>query len=301
MDSLASRLGEIKMNERDKEELKKYWVRHPDAKEHLTMTVDAVVICPSFDEREDGTYQQNDEFSFRVLLVKRGRWPEEGKWALPGGFVKNQETCENAARRELKEETGLGLKLLMPIGLFDDPGRDIRGWIVSQSYVKVVQRAGESVKGGSDAADAKWFRVVAPVVKNGKMILSFYEDASLSFSVVARYEEGQFGTSHVTQVEENDLAFDHGKIIATAILKLLACDPLKLAPYFLPEKFTLPQFIEVYQYLTMKAIPNSERPNFGRSLTKTKHPLLSETGEKEKLPEGVGHPPAKLYRLNIQG
>lgn len=59
------------MTERDRAELKKYWERYPDTKDHLTMTVDTVVICPSFDERRDATYQQNDEFSFRILLIKR--------------------------------------------------------------------------------------------------------------------------------------------------------------------------------------------------------------------------------------
>ena len=289
----------VKMTERDRAELKKYWERYPDTKDHLTMTVDTVVICPSFDERRDATYQQNDEFSFRILLVKRGRWPEEGKWALPGGFVKKNETCADAACRELKEEAGLGLRIQMPIGLFDEPGRDIRGWIASQSYVKIMQpQEGESVKGGSDADEAKWFRVISPIAKNGKMILSFYDEDELVFSVVAHYEEGQFGTSRVTDVEENVLAFDHGKIIASALLKLLACDPLKLVPYFLPERFTLPQFMEVYQYLTMKEIPETEKPNFRRGLTQKKNPLLVATGEKEELPDGIGHPPAMLYRLN---
>jgi len=286
------------MTKRDEEMLKAYLdKRHTD--KYPALTVDAVVIKPSFDERKDGSYQQNNEFSFRLLLIKRGAWPEEGKWAIPGGFVKGRETCEHAVSRELKEDTNLDLRLLMPVGVFDESGRDIRQWIVSHAYVTVIRPCeGEQVQGGSDAAEAKWFRVVAPIIKNGKMILPFHDENGLSFSVVAEYESGEFGTSKVTKVASNDLAFDHGKIIATALLKLLSCDPMKLVPYFLPTEFTIPQFVEVYQYLTLKDIPVAELPNFRRALTQKKHPLLVETGKREVLPEGVGHPPARLYRLN---
>lgn len=286
------------MTKEEKKLVEAYQAKYGTDK-HPAFTVDAVVICPSFDERDNGTYQQNDVFSFRVLLIRKGQWPEEGKWALPGGFVRKGEICSKAAERELREETGLDLQLMMPIGVFDDPGRDIRGWIVSQAYLKVMRpRDGVEVKGGSDAAEAQWFRVVNPEVKNGRMMLPLHNNKGKVFTIEAKYKDGDFGTSNVTEVLKGGLAFDHDKIIATAVLRLFSCDPMKLVSYFLPENFTIPQFVEVYQYLARKELTYAELPNFRRQLTKKKNPMLVSTGKREKLHSGVGHPPAMLYRFN---
>ena len=91
-----------------------------------------------------------------VLLIKRARPPFEGKWALPGGFVDVDETVENAARRELVEETGLRGDIVDLLGVYSEAGRDPRGHTVTVAY---VMRAGGTVDiaAGDDAAEAKWF------------------------------------------------------------------------------------------------------------------------------------------------
>lgn len=89
-----------------------------------------------------------------VLLVRRGSEPFKGMLALPGGFVNEGETAEQAAKRELLEETGLALDRCSPIGTFDRPGRDPRGWTVSSAFVfRTRQRL---VRGGDDAIEAIW-------------------------------------------------------------------------------------------------------------------------------------------------
>jgi 8-oxo-dGTP diphosphatase len=91
-----------------------------------------------------------------VLLVKRGKDPFIGKWALPGGFMEWNESCEQAAARELEEETGLkGLKL-EPVGVFSKPGRDPRGTIISVAFRCEAGSARMRVKGGDDAEEAAW-------------------------------------------------------------------------------------------------------------------------------------------------
>ncbi len=90
----------------------------------------------------------------KVLLVKRGREPFKGQWALPGGMIEEGETAEQCARREMREETGLDVEPVKLVGVYSDPDRDPRGIIVAAWLVK---RTGGSVKGGDDADEAKWF------------------------------------------------------------------------------------------------------------------------------------------------
>lgn len=101
-------------------------------------------------------------------------------------------------------------------------------------------------------------------------------------------------------VEENPLAFDHAKIIATAFMRLLAFDLKRLAFFFLPDEFSLTNYIDVYQYLTRNSIDQSNIPNFRRQLTATKTPLLVPVEGKFE-DEGKGHVKAQLYRRNIEG
>jgi 8-oxo-dGTP diphosphatase len=95
-----------------------------------------------------------------VLLVKRGRPPFQGSWALPGGFVDEYELPEVGARRELAEETGLALGADVPftlVGVYGERGRDPRGWTVSVVFAAQVSDDAPAVAGADDAADARWF------------------------------------------------------------------------------------------------------------------------------------------------
>jgi 8-oxo-dGTP diphosphatase len=93
----------------------------------------------------------------RVLLIQRKAEPFKGKWALPGGFVDEYERLNDAARRELREETGLELTDLQQLHTFGDPGRDPRGWTVSVAYVARVRPEESQAFAGDDAAALSWF------------------------------------------------------------------------------------------------------------------------------------------------
>jgi 8-oxo-dGTP diphosphatase len=90
----------------------------------------------------------------RVLLVRRKFPPFQGCYALPGGFVEIGETVEDAARRELAEETGVKVGRLQLLGVYSDPGRDPRGHTCSVVFLGRAPRA--EVKAGDDAAAAEW-------------------------------------------------------------------------------------------------------------------------------------------------
>jgi len=93
----------------------------------------------------------------RVLLIRRRNAPFAGHWALPGGFVDENERLIDAARRELKEETGLDQADLEQLHTFGDPGRDPRGWTVSVVYMARVWPQLLTPKAGDDAAEVMWF------------------------------------------------------------------------------------------------------------------------------------------------
>lgn len=93
----------------------------------------------------------------RVLLIKRGKDPFAGAWALPGGFVEAGEILAAAARRELKEETGAEVGDLEQLYTAGDPGRDPRGWTVSVVFLARVDAKKIKAKAADDAAEVGWF------------------------------------------------------------------------------------------------------------------------------------------------
>ena len=100
-----------------------------------------------------------DGGDLKVLLIQRGQPPFEGRWALPGGFVRVDESLEAAARRELAEETGLADVYLEQLYTFGDVGRDPRERVVSVAYYALVNLPEQVVRGATDARDAAWFAV----------------------------------------------------------------------------------------------------------------------------------------------
>lgn len=100
-----------------------------------------------------------DNDSLRILLIERGIDPFKGSWALPGGFMRMQETIDQCAMRELKEETGVADVYLQQFRMFSDPDRDPRGRVVTMAFIALVRPDDYKVIGGDDASDARWFDI----------------------------------------------------------------------------------------------------------------------------------------------
>lgn len=130
-----------------------YWVKfkiHTDMEEqmycyrypHPAVTTDCVIF--GFDGER-----------LQVLLIERGIEPFKGRWAFPGGFIKMDETAEEGALRELKEETGMENAFIQQFHTFSNPLRDPRERVITIAFYALVRI--QEVKGGDDAASARWF------------------------------------------------------------------------------------------------------------------------------------------------
>ena len=107
-------------------------------------------------------YRRLPAKTLRILLIRRAEQPFQGEWALPGGFMQKGETIKETARRELKEETGTDKAYLELCGVFSDIGRDPRGWIISQSFIAVLNEddlANGHLEASGDAGEAAWFDI----------------------------------------------------------------------------------------------------------------------------------------------
>ena len=192
-----------------------------------------------------------------VLVVRRGNPPYQGRWAFPGGFVDDREDVERAARRELREETGVHGRWLQleQIGAYAAPRRDRRHRTVSVAFLGV---AGPDVTGraGDAAADVAWLPVrelLAPATRSSR------------------------------------LAFDHGTILADALALLSSrMEHTSIGLGLLPRQFTVADLRAVYEQVWERPL---DPGNFQRKVTSIPG-LLEDTG---KLSTGGRGRPAALF------
>ncbi len=90
----------------------------------------------------------------KILLIKRAKEPDLGKWAIPGGRIEENETAEECLKREFREETGFEIEPVKLVGIYSDPSRDPRKII---GAVYIVKRTRGEIKAGDDAGEARWF------------------------------------------------------------------------------------------------------------------------------------------------
>jgi 8-oxo-dGTP diphosphatase len=209
----------------------------------FAVTVDMVVLTMS-------------EGLLHVLLVRRGVSPFEGMWAIPGGFKRPTETLDEAAKRELLEETGIdGASLLRQFGAYGDPERDPRMNVVTVAYLAVLRDV-EGIVAGTDAAAAALVPVSDAV--NGKL----------------------------------ELAFDHARIVRDAVERVRVDLALTgIATAFVGATFTLAELRSVYEAVWGVQLDGA---NFRRSVL-AESGWVIPTGRRAR-PGASGGKPAELYR-----
>lgn len=272
--------------------------------ERPSVTTDMVIFTVTEDEAD--SYRKLPEKELRVLLIRRGAHPFLGKWALPGGFVRPNETTEQAAVRELCEETGVEDVYLEQLYTFSDIGRDPRTWVISCSYMALINSDKLELKAGDDAADAAWFKVsYRPLREQKELIVDGYiktleyelklssEEEVLSAVVARTMTAKTTSTGTDYEIVSNDgLAFDHAKIITCAIDRLRGkVNYTDIALHLMPKLFTLTELQQVYEVIMDKELLKAA---FRRKVAD----LVVET---DHYTENAGHRPSRLYRRNLEG
>lgn len=203
-----------------------------EAFDRPSVTVDLIIF----------TVKNND---LKILLKKREKWPYEGRWALPGSFIKMDESLEDAAERTLHEKTGMKDVYLEQLYTFGEPNRDPRTRVITIGYFALVN----------------------------------HEEVQVD-------EEG---TQWHSAYDLPELGFDHDEIVEYSIKRLRWKLEYTTAAFsFLPERFTLTDFQNVYETVFDKEF---DKRNFRRRLKKKE--IVEYTGDKT---ENVSHRPAKLYK-----
>jgi oxygen-independent coproporphyrinogen-3 oxidase len=148
-----------------------------------------------------------------LLLIRRGEHPYMNHWALAGGFLKSDETLEQATARELREETGVTAETLIPVGNYSAVARDPRGRVISCAYTAAVDEERCTVLSGDDALDAQWFAL--DVQQSGDVYtLTLTSGGTVLTAALRKTAQGFAITAN------SGLAFDHAEIILDAYLKI---------------------------------------------------------------------------------
>ncbi|OKZ92011.1 MAG: hypothetical protein BHW15_06755 [Coprococcus sp. CAG:131_42_139] len=267
------------------------------------------------DECED--VRRLQEKKLKILLIRRGGFPYKGSWAMPGGFCRKGEDVIDSARRELCEETGIDDAYVKLVGVYGEPGRDPRGWVISSTYMALMNARACRLKAGDDAQDARWFTVeltdvsteatevsgtgeenvkneveASHKVQNGKKYRLVLKNADSDIKLTAvlrRTDMSSCGRSSDSYyIEECEgLAFDHARIITEAVLGLRedVRRDMKLAFDLLPDRFTLTELQNVYEQIWDMELTT---PNFRRK-------IVEYVEETDAYQSGERYRPAKLF------
>ena len=202
------------------------------------------------DSRRDDNLRVLPVKHLSVLLVKRSKEPDIGKWGLPGGFINLDETSKDASIRVLKKETGLDNVYMQQIGVNDLVSRDSRGRIISTTYMALVDRT--LIKSELNK-DASWFDLE---INDEKIVLSNQEDR-IEFKV-KRNVIDEKSQEYEYELVDQKLTFDHDIILYKALMELRnKVKNTDIVFNLMPELFTVGELKQVYELLLGKKLVNS--------------------------------------------
>lgn len=250
--------------------------------EKLSLTADTLVF--SVASEETGNYRKLPEKKFSILLVKRDNYPFKDQWCLPGGFIKMDETIDDAAKRILKTETNLQDIYMEQLYTFGDVHRDPRMRIVSVSYIALIDK--NRLKDHLNS-NASWFQM--SILEDEKEIQVTFDNHQENFSIVIEKKlKSPTSDRYEYIVKKNThLAFDHAKVIVCGIARLKnKIEYTDIVFNMMPKYFTLGELQQVYEVILGKKLLD---PAFRRI-------IQNKVEKTDKVQTGGGHRPSVLFQ-----
>lgn len=221
---------------------------------------------------------------FSILLIKRNKEPYEGKWCLPGGFVREEETIDMAAERVLAKETNLHNIYKEQLYTFGDLNRDPRTRVISTAYMALIDKEKITDKLNKEA---RWFNIHMEENNNKIKITLDNEAETITFSIEKELKEKTTNKYEYKIIENDNIAFDHAKIIIMGIERMKnKVRDTDIIFNMMPEYFTLGELQQIYEVILDKKLLD---PAFRR--------IIADKVEKtDKTIKTGGHRPSVMYR-----
>lgn len=268
--------------------------------ERPSVTNDVIIFTT--DDRKEDNSRKVPKKGIQVLLIKRGDYPEKGKWAIPGGFVNMNESLEEGAIRKLKEETGIDNVYMEQLYSFGEVNRDPRTRVISIGNVALISKDNINFNKEIPVDETKWFWIEKNLINSEedtnymvrKYLLTFEgEDGAvkIKYEITEKVEKSILRKKETVykflEDSTEELAFDHYKIIDFAIDRVRnKVEYTPIALNLLPRLFTVKELQNVYE-----AIMGREILNFRRKMDN----MIVETDETI---EGKPFRPAKIFKFN---
>ncbi len=248
-------------------------------------------------------YRKLPQKELKVLMVKRGNHPYIDTWALPGGFMFVDESLDQAAYRQLKEEVNVSDIYMEQLYTWGNVHRDPRTRVISCSYMSLADSSQMEIKAGGGAWDAQWFTVNYETeeerkkkISGGyvfenqiKVTLSGREDTLCGVIGTEKRVVGKTKTVKRHIIKEEGIAFDHAFVISYGLERLRnKIAYTDIAFNLMPEYFTLTELQQVYEVILGKELLKA---NFRRK-------VADRVVETDRVTKNEGHRPSKLYTLN---
>lgn len=260
------------------------FLKNYDTSKYEKPSVTSDIVLFSVSDGNQTNYRKLKEKFFSVLLVKRKNYPFKDMWCLPGGFVKNDETSEEAARRVLASETNLHNIFLEQLYTFDDINRDPRTRVISITSMGLVDK---NKLDDSLFENASWFNISVledeksyhATLDNGNETLRFVVGKTLKEKTTDRYR--------FSVLKNDSIAFDHPKVIITAMERLKnKISYTDIVFNMMSKYFTLGELQQVYEVILGKKLLD---PAFRRI-------IAGKVEKTSKIKTGEGHRPSVLFK-----
>ncbi len=255
-----------------------------DASKYDRFSVTSDVVLFSVSDGNKSDYRRLNKKYYSVLLVKRHNYPFKDKWCLPGGFVRIDETSEDAARRILASETNLHNVFLEQLYTFDTIDRDPRTRVLSVSYMGLVDK---NKLDDSLYEDASWFNITSLEDDKSYHVTLDNVNEEIKFVVGKKLKEKTTDRYRFNIIKNDSLAFDHPITIISGMERLKnKISYTDIVFNMMGEYFTLGELQQVYEVILGKKLLD---PAFRRI-------IANKVEKTDKIKTGEGHRPSYLFR-----